>query len=371
MKPIGIKVRPWCPFCGQEIGRPREPEQRDIGEFTVGDCQCGAVYTCDPTGFRVGAAMVDCIVYACKDWDMAWELLPEEDYLVGRVEKYDEQTHQVIEEGVLNGRIVKGVLFFVRLHKDVAEIAERKEKREKDKAEFDPSAPQHIPEIEPERDPNRTRKRAKKGEIKKMVEAWNIDGLVDLAFDDMKTTRFMQRLLYTPDEDFKWQTAFILGKVCARIATRKPGKVSDLLQRLFLACSDSAAAHWGLVEAIGSIIKERTDILGAFTRHLLKHIGDDSTRMHVLWALGSIAEVRPDLIRATPFFHYFSYLDHSDPETRGQALRLLGRTKATEVRSRIQELFSDHAEITIYEEGRPVKTTISELAENALTLIDE
>ncbi len=86
-----IIVRPWCPFCGQKVGKPSHAPVRKMNEFPVGRCQCGAVYTCDATGHNVGSAIVETLVYACNDnADFAWELMPEDDYLTGRIENYDE-----------------------------------------------------------------------------------------------------------------------------------------------------------------------------------------------------------------------------------------------------------------------------------------
>ncbi len=369
VKGAQIKVRPWCPFCGQDVGRPQEPVQRKLDEFTVGECQCGATYTCDPTGFNVGAAMVEAMVHACDDnWDLAWELLPDEDYLTGRIDNYDEQTHQVCETKNVDGRKVAGVLYFVRLNRELAALANRlhTDKNAKNSAlrEEDPAS--DLPAMEPARDPKRKKKRADKATVTRMVADQDIDGLVDLAFDDLKTLRFIQRLLYDPDEGKRWQCAHVLGQVCRHLSTRKPGAVSDLLHRLYEACSDSAAAHWGLLESIGSIIAARADIYGGFARHLLMHRGGPTSRVQVLWALGTLAEKRPDIVRATPFYSLFPYLTHPEPITRGHAVRLLGRIAATEVESEIEKLTGDGAGLTIYEQGQPVRTTVAELAREAL-----
>ncbi|HIJ90220.1 MAG: HEAT repeat domain-containing protein [Desulfobulbaceae bacterium] len=368
-KDAQIKVSPWCPFCGQDVGRPREPVQRKLDEFTMGECQCGATYTCDPTGFNVGAAMVEAIVHACDDnWDLAWELLPDEDYLTGRIDNYDEQTHQVYETKNVDGRKVAGVLYFVRLNRELAALAKRlhTDKNAKDSTLLEEDPANDLPAMESARDPKRKKKRADKTTVTQMAKTQDIDGLVDLAFDDLKTLRFIQRLLYDPDESNRWQYAHVLGQVCRRLSTRKPGAVSDLLHRLFEACSDSAAAHWGLLESIGSIIAARADIYGGFARHLLMHRGVPTTRVQVLWALGTIAEKRPDIVRATPFYSLFPFVTHSEPITRGHAVRLLGRIAATEVESEIEKLTGDEAELTIYEQGQPVRTTVAELAREAL-----
>ena len=342
-----------------------------MNEFTAGRCQCGAVYTCDPTGFNVGAAMVECMVYACNDnWDLAWELTPDEDYISGRLDKYDEQTHQVVELGNLDGRKIKGVLYFIRLSRDYAELSKNLENHKTKQGVITGSeGNRDIPEMEPARDPKRKRKRASKQDVEKMAEASDIDALVDLAFDNLKTLRYLQRLLYVPDEAKRWQYAHIIGQVCRRLSTRKPGAVSDLLHRMYEACTDSAATHWGLIESIGSIIAARPDIFGGFTRHLLMFRNTPSSMNHVLWALGTIAAKRPDLVRSTPFYSLFPFVTNPDPTTRGLAVRLFGMIDAQEVKSSIAELSGDKEQIIYYSDGKPVHTTVGELAREAITKI--
>lgn len=363
-----ITVRPWCPFCGLEVERPKEPVERKMDEFKEGKCQCGAFFVCDPTGHNIGAAMVECLVHAChENWELAWDLEPEEDYLTGIVEKYDDMTHQVVDTGNLDGRFIRGILYFVRLNQEVAELAARIGKKKKgDQAATGTDIP-----MEPARDPKRKRHKARKPEVKKLADAWEIDALVDLAFDDKKTLIFLQRLLYDPIDDKRWQYAWIFGQVCARYSTRKPGAVSDLLHRMYEACSDSAAAHWGLIEAIGSVIAARPGIFGGFARHLLMFRNVDSTRNQVLWALGAIAETRPDHVRATPFFSLYGMLGHEDPTTRGLAVRLFGLIAASEVRSKIEELCADEAALTYYSEGKPKETTVAQLAREAMSRLEE
>ncbi len=365
-------VRPWCPFCGQKVGKPSHAPNRKMTEFPVGRCQCGAVYTSEATGHNVGAAIVETLVYACNDnADFAWELMPEDDYLTGRVENYDEGLHQVFDTGNMDGRAIRGVLYFVRLHTDIRDIAYRiKEKKGEAVAKSlgtPPSAKLGV--IEPAPDAKRIRKRANKKIVKELVEKEDIDGLVAFCFDDKKTLRLMQRLLYDPVEENRWQVAWIIGRVTARTSTREPGPVSELLHRLFEACSDSAATPWGMVETIGSVISLRTDIFGAFTRHLLNYMGDPSTRNQTLWALAEIAATRPDLIRDTPFYNLFHFLQHPEPQVRGQVARLMGRIKATEVTMQLMELGADQGEFCYYEKGQRVSTTVAEAARTALQLI--
>ncbi|SDP25736.1 DVU0298 family protein [Desulforhopalus singaporensis] len=365
-------VRPWCPFCGIEVGRPSHAPVRKMNEFPVGRCQCGAVYSCDATGHNVGSAIVETLVYACNDnADFAWELMPEDDYLTGRIENYDEQEHRVVATKNIDGRAVRGVLYFVRLHTDIQEIAKRIEDKKQDELQQEtaalrqrrPAKPVVIP------DDKRVKQKATKRLVKKLVEAGDVDGLVTLCLDDKKTLRLLQRLLYEPDEQRRWEIAYLIGRVSERVATRDPGAVSELLHRFFEACSDSAATPWGMVETIGYVIAFRPDIFGAFTRYLLNYIGEPSTVNQSIWALAEIAGNRPDLIRKTPFYNLFHFLKHPQPQVRGQVARLLGRIRATEAVMQLMELSSDESSFRYFKEGEMVSMTVAAAAQQAIKLI--
>lgn len=359
-----LPVKPWCPFCGQNVAPPKAPAQRKMNEFTMGECQCGAIYVSDQTGHNLGAAMVECLVHASHDnWELAWDLTPEEDYLTDQIENYDEVTHQVIETRNLDGRAVRGVLYFVRLNQEFAQLA-KAQGGGSDHADQANNTPR--PPMEPIRDPKRVKKRASKAGVQAMADNSDIDGLVDLLFDDAKTMRYLQRLFYDPDPDHRWHYAYIMGKVCARYASQKPGAVSDLLHRLFEACSDSAASHWGLIETVGSIIAGRPDIFGAFAAHLLMYRNTPTTRVQTIWAMAEIAKSRPDIIRGTPFYSLFPMLAHPDPATRGHAVLLFGLIKANEVKMQLEGLREDGAMLTLYHEGKPKQTTVAALVSEAL-----
>ncbi|MEN8188375.1 MAG: DVU0298 family protein [Thermodesulfobacteriota bacterium] len=370
-----VATPPWCPFCGQKVSKASDAFERKMHEFKVGRCQCGAVYSCDPTGKNLGSAIVETLVFACdNNWDFAWDLMPEDDYLTGRVENYDESTHQVVDTRNLDGRAVGGVLYFVRLHTEISEISKRVKEKKEQQAESvldDAVAEMPRPEVEPGPDPSQKRKKANKKLVKELAEAGDIDSLVGLCFDDKKTLRLLQRLLYAPSEEERWKTATLIGAVCGRVASREPGQVSEMLHRLFEACSDSAATPWGMVETLGAIIGARPDIFGAFARHLLNYLGDESTRVQVVWALNQVAVTRPDLIRATPFYNLFQFLNDPNPAMRGQVARLLGLIRADEASMQLMPLASDDGQLDIWEEDRFNRYSVADLSREAVSRIQQ
>ncbi|PIE63597.1 MAG: PBS lyase [Desulfobacterales bacterium] len=366
-----VKTSPWCPFCGSKVAKASDAPRRKMNEFPVGRCLCGAVYTCDVTGHNVGSAMVETLVYACEDnWDLAWELMPEDDYLTGRIENYDEPTHQVVDKGNLDGRPVRGVLYFVRLHTEISELAKRLgEKKKKEIAAEVAAQGKVVEEVTVPARKEGVKRKANKRLVMQMAESHDIEGLVLLCLADKKTLRLLQRRLYDPVEDNRWRTAWLIGQVCSRVAAKDPGPVSELLHRMFEACSDSAAANWGMVECIGTIIAGRPDIFGAFTRHLLNYVDDESTRVQSLWGLAEIGEKRPDLIREIPFFMLFRFLQHSDAAVRGLMVRLLGVMRAREASGQLMALSMDSSPFEIWKDGEKYATTVGEQVAVALKTI--
>lgn len=367
------QLKPWCPFCGMDVGRPSFGQERRMREFPLGRCSCGAVYVADATGHNVGAAMVECLVSACGgNWDLAWDLLPEDDYLTGQIDDYDEVTHQVVQKRNLDGRAVRGVLFFVRLHKDMAALAARFARQQGLVGGDAGTANEQAADPPPRRlDPKRKRQKADKERVQQLARQGEVEALVGLYLDDRRALRYLQRMLYSPDPAERYRIAWILGQVCGEGAGLEPGPVADLLHRLFEACADSASSSWGMAEGIGAIIANRPDIYGAFTRHLFAYMGDPGTREAVLWGLGEIAASRPDLIRALAFYSLFPLLTHEEATLRALTLRLLGRIRAQEAALQIMALTRDTSVVTIPDRGELCRVTVAALATEALQRIHQ
>jgi hypothetical protein len=352
--------RPTCPFCGMIVERPRDLTTRRQGEMPVGSCTCGAVYSCDESGRNVGSAQIEALVFACDmDWDLAWSLLPEEDYRLEIVETYDFQKHLIVPGGFYDSRRIAGVLVFVRLHDDVLEVtAEGVRKR------LERSAPPHKAPASPAAVPAGFAPLTKR-DVEKYVRDRDLGPLLDAAAYDRKLIRSIQRLLYSGDHRMRRRAAEALGRVCALLGESNPSSVSRLLQGLFYAVTDTAASSWGAFEAIGEIISRRADVYAGYLPQLYQFLGDATRRASTLEAIAAVAGTRPDLLRKHTF-HFLGFLKDPDPTVRGQTAVLLGNLGASEMSEALEALLEDTGQVRIYHDGDFHSVTVGRLAREAL-----
>ncbi|UCB48318.1 MAG: HEAT repeat domain-containing protein [Deltaproteobacteria bacterium] len=352
-----IIAKPACPFCGMLIDKPRESETQMQTEMPVGKCSCGAVYACDVTGHNLGTALIEALVFGCDgDWDLAWDLLPEEDFNEAQLKGYDFETHLVIHGGVYQGRRISGTLYFVRLHRYIPGFTGESAKKRLDTAAGVSQRSSRK---------KKGRKALSKKEVEAFVEAYDLSPLLNVAKEDKRIIRDLQRLIYSVDKRLRWRATDALGKVSGVIAKYDPGAISKLLQRLFSASADTAASSWGCLDAIGEIISNNPEQFGGYMPQLYQFAGDRALLAEVLRALGKIGVVRPDLIRKTAH-RFIPFLQDPDPEIRGYAAILLGNLGAQEAKDALTRLAEDASAMEVYGDGRLEKQTIGQLASQAL-----
>ncbi len=350
--------RPECPFCGSLVEPPQELSTRRAGEMPVGSCSCGAVYACDETGHDLGSAMIEALVFGCNmDWDLAWGLEPEEDYLQEIVENYDLGNHLIIPSGTYEGRRISGALYFVRLHQDVQEVTSDGVKKSLSRA---------VPASR-ESSQGRTRKKTlSKKTVEALVESYEIDPILDAAREDKKIIRYVQRLLYSGDALLRQRAAETLGRACAVVGEKDPGMVSKLLQGLFYSITDTAAFPLGAFEAIGEIISHRPDLFGGYAPQLYQFVADETRKAQTLQALGRVAKSSSEILRKHTLY-FFAFLEDPDPSVRGYTAWLMGNLGAYEAKKDLGKLQQESHEIEIYENGNIEKKTVGQVASEAMS----
>ena len=204
----------------------------------MGACSCGAAYACDETGHNLGSAMIEALVFACDmDWDLAWGLLPEEDYLAEIVESYDLQSHLIIPSGAYEGRRIAGALYFIRMHKDIQEVtAGGVEKRVKEAQDISSASSSR----------QKRQKTLTKKQVEQFVKEYDLEPILNAARQDKKIIRYLQRLIYSGDPRARNRAAEILGLACAVVGEKDPGVVSKTSSDLVLfANGHRSISHGG------------------------------------------------------------------------------------------------------------------------------
>jgi HEAT repeat protein len=352
-----LAFKPTCPFCGLPVARPKEQVTRRPNEMPVGSCSCGAVYACDVTGHNLGAAFIEALVFSCNmDWDLAWGLLPEEDYLEKVVENYDYETHLIVPDGFYEGRRISGALYFIKLHPDILEFTLQGVQKKLARAAAISSKASMAPPGE---------KRFTKKDIEALVKEYQVEALLKIATSDSRLIRDLQRLLYSGDELLRLRAAEILGKAAAIVAQKDPQTIARLLQRLLTSVTDPGASCWGAIDAAGAIIASIPETFAGYIPALYQLLTDTTLRPRALRAIGNIARVKPDLIRPASL-RFLQFLQDPDAETRGYTAWLLGNLGATAARDMLEGLLKDGQPVTFYENGTLQKKTVGLLASEAL-----
>jgi hypothetical protein len=345
---------PRCPFCYYAIEQPRELATRKIVEFPIGVCEhCGAVYVYDVTGHNMGSAFIEALLFSCNEDDsLAFSLSYGDDYTDAVVGNYDIITHTIVAEKVLNDRYVRGVLIFLKLFEQFQEVTGQKVK-EKMKA------------VLPITKTKLRSENYSKAKVRQYALENKREELAALAEEDTRVTNELQRMLYTPDEQLRWQIIDILGEICKKVGERRPDIISKLLSNLLQSAASPATSAWGALEAAGAIISSNPDLMGEFSTPVLSFLRQKNLWKEATWAIGRIAAVDPKLVRYA-FKTLRSFLHEDDPVLRGYAVWALGNIGYNDVIEDLKELLSDDEKIFIFRNSMREEITVAQLAEEAL-----
>jgi HEAT repeat protein len=211
----------------------------------------------------------------------------------------------------------------------------------------------------------KARKSFAKHDVEAFVKAYELDTLLAMAEEDKRIFRDLKRLLYSADDTLRWRAAEAIGRVSAVIAESDSGTVAKLLQGLFSSLMDTAASSWGALDAIGEIISRNPEMFSGYIPQLYQMARDRTLLAEILRALGKISRTNPEPMRKTGRT-FILFLDDPDPAVRGYAAVLLGHLGIQEAKETLARLSEDPAELSIYEDGKVVTTTVGRLSSDAL-----
>ncbi|MBL7175462.1 MAG: HEAT repeat domain-containing protein [Desulfobacteraceae bacterium] len=179
--------------------------------------------------------------------------------------------------------------------------------------------------------------------------------------------------LYNIDPEIKWNAVTAMGAVVEKLAHEDTESARVIIRRLMWNLNDeSGGIGWGSPEALGEILARSKILANEYSKMLISYAREDGNfqeqelmQRGVLWGVGRLSQVRPNLIRdAAPYL--IPYLQSSDAGVRGHAAWVMGLLGVEEARSNLERLIKDTAELQIYRDCKLIKVQVKELAEEVL-----
>lgn len=331
------KYAPECPFCGRSADRP-ELRRMDFGQADAGDCACGAVFVCDPTGRNEGEAYRDALVLAKGDWDIDG-LTAGTDYDVATLD-YDMKSHiRIYNRG---SAVHCGRLIFVKMAR----------------AQSCPEANQA-----PEAGEKEAGKAMTKKELMVLLDACAFDEIGRRSVDDKNVFKYLIAASYDKDDVRTWRAIEAMGVVAQHA---KVDVVRETARKLLWSMTDeSGGIGWSAPEMLGEIVRanpvEYRDLIP-----LIWHCQEeDLFRAGALWALYRAAGAGKEYV--LPVVEGLEALvADPNPAVRGYAALLADAVSWPECEALLKELVNDSSEFYMYEQGSLVRSSVQSCAEKLL-----
>jgi len=208
-------------------------------------------------------------------------------------------------------------------------------------------------------------------QVRELLADQRYEAITELAGREKRVLSFLTALTYDRETLIGWRAVEAVGLAAGRIASDDPRFVRNHLRRLLWLLNDeSGGIGWRAPEAIGEIIRSQPERFVEFVPILISLLDmeeEDAVRFRpgLLWAIGRLGPVMPDAVEsAIPWI--VSCLDDSNPQTRGMASWCLGQLGAAGHLAHIDLLLDDDQPVDFYVDGQIVRTSVAQLAREAL-----
>ncbi|MFA4909834.1 MAG: DVU0298 family protein [Desulfobacteria bacterium] len=181
--------------------------------------------------------------------------------------------------------------------------------------------------------------------------------------------------LCTDDEEMKWRAVTAMGFIVSNVAEKDMEAARTVMRSLMWSLNDeSGGIGWGAPEAMGEIMACNKGLAEEFAHILLSYIREDGNYIDyqplqrgVVWGLGRLAQMRPDILREKDATRILCpCLGSSDTTVRALAAWAVGLLGVEDGRSQLEALLTDNAEVHLYRDRYLGVRRISEMAREAL-----
>ncbi len=185
--------------------------------------------------------------------------------------------------------------------------------------------------------------------------------------------------LYHKNPVIKWNAVTAFGSAVSSLADTDIESARNIIRRLMWNLNDeSGGIGWGSVEAMGDILAKNPALAREYWPILLSYAREDGNfqeneqmQRGVLWAIGRLCQVRPEMPGDTAAKHIMPFLGSADAHVRGLAARVMGCLKAEESRPVLEQLNADESAIRIFHGDNIIDTRVKDLAQEALIRIEK
>ena len=180
------------------------------------------------------------------------------------------------------------------------------------------------------------------------------------------------------DEDAKWPAVTLMGLLTAELAERDLESARVVMRTLaWNLTEESGGIAWGTPESMAEIMvcheilgNEYAAIMVSYMREDGNFLEYEPLQQGVVWGIGRLAQVKPELMRANDSGRYLlPYLESNDATVRGRAAWALGLIGMSEAGTKLETLLEDREEIGIYLDRELVRSSIRDLAIQALARV--
>ncbi len=183
-------------------------------------------------------------------------------------------------------------------------------------------------------------------------------------------------LLLSTNPRVRWNAVVAMGDTVNRLAQEDMESARIIIRRLMWQLNDeSGGIGWGCPEAMAEILARNRKLAEEFAPIVISYVRQDGNFLEheplqpgAIWAVGRLAHAWPDLAAGASFY-IVPFLSSTIPHIRGNAVWALGKIGDHTVKELLVPLLEDYSEIEMYRDGQLVRTTISELTAEALSLL--
>lgn len=212
------------------------------------------------------------------------------------------------------------------------------------------------------------------------LQRWLGSGDIERAIDELRQLpgrRFVHPLLSAlcAHEEVRWHAVTAMGALVAELASRDLESARVVMRTLMWNLTEECGGiAWGVPESMGEIMAHNETLAREYVQILVSYMREDGNFLEfgplqrgLIWGIGRLAQVERELLVAHHAGRYLlPYLESDDAAVRGLAAWALGSLGTGEAGGKLEALLEDHEEVQLYLDRRVVRSSVGDLARQAL-----